>query len=154
VATVGSMNRPQRRVAPSGGADGFLFGLRDAIVAVGSCAIAMAAVLGLASVVSSDLVGGGAGPALARLFAAALAITGGFAILLGGLISPEPVSVTVTALPLAAGAACGFLEGALFIAMAPPWLLTLMPLAAAGTVAGVQWHRRARMHGRDERRRR
>lgn len=148
------MKQPPRTAAPSGRADGFMLGLRDAVVAVGSCAIAMAAVLGTASVVSSDLVGGGAGPALARLFAAALAITGGFAILLGGLISPEPVSVAGTALPLAAGGACGLVEGALFIATAPPWLLTVVPLAAAGTAAGAQWHRRARFRGRAERRRR
>lgn len=148
------MNRPQRAAEPRGRGDSALLGLRDVTVALGACAIALAAALGTASVVSSDLVGGGAGPALARLFAAALAISGGFAILLGGLISPEPVSVATAALPLAAGTAGGLLEAALFLTTAPPWLLALVPLAAAAVAAGAQWQRRARPRTRAERRRR
>lgn len=157
MATVRRMTTPRRAATPSRGSRGgdrFLLGVRDGIVTLGACAIAMAAVLGIASVASTDLVGGGAGPALARLFAAALAISGGFAVLLGGLISPEPVSVAGAWLPLAAGAASGLVEAAMFVATASVWLLVLVPLGTAAAVAAVQVRQSLRPRTRAERRRR
>lgn len=129
--TVLPMSRGGRAPSPGGvRSDRFLLALRDALVALGACAIAMAIMLGVISVTSSGVIGGGAGSVLAQLFAATLAIAGGFGLLLAALLSPEPVNALVAAIPLAIGGAAGLLEAALFLAVGHPLLLVAVPVAA------------------------
>lgn len=153
--TVVPMSRGGR--APSPGrarSDRLLLALRDALAALGACAIAMAIVLGLLSLTSSGLIGGGAGSVLAQLFAATLAIAGGFGLLLAALLSPEPVNALTVAVPLAIGGAAGLLEAAIFLALGHPLLLVAVPVAAAlGTSLAHIWRPGHRPQRRAARRR-
>lgn len=108
--------RPRRRPATT---------VPDLLIALGTAGWAMGGVFLAASIGSNELTAGEAGRAIARLFAAALALAGTFTFALGwGLLRGERSDPDHYVVPMLVGAVIGVSEAGLFLATAA----SLLPL--------------------------
>lgn len=97
--------------------------LPDVLFAMGAMAWAMALIFAFASFLSDNVTAGDAGRMLARVFAAALFVSGLFVILLGvALLRDDRANIEHYVVPMSIGTAAGALEAYLFLLPAGEWL--------------------------------
>ncbi len=114
--------------------------LPDFMFALSAAGWTMAAGFVIASFGDNNVTATEAGPGLARLFAAALAISGSFTFLLGyGLLRGERGHGDHYVVPIIVGAAIGAMETVLFLAAAGK-LLLLPPLLLIFVLRPVRRH--------------